>query len=36
MTSGEATILVTFWYTVASEWLKVIFYGLEEEMLTQK
>lgn len=26
------TTVITFWYTVASEWLKLVFYGMEENL----
>lgn len=31
--SEEQTILITFWYEVASEWARLVFLGLEQKYL---
>ena len=31
--ADEATIFVKFWYTVSSEWLKLLFTGLEDNYI---
>jgi len=35
-TAPVTTIVLTYWYTVASEWLKLMFYGLEENMFVYR